>query len=338
MTHIDLSILLPSYNNVCVSLVQVLQRQADALRGKLDKPFRYEIIVADDCSTDAACIDANRVIGDMLHCRYLRMKQNVGRAQIRNVLISESSGDYVLLIDSDLFLCDDNYLYKYATSTADVVYGGTRIGGEGFAMVDNEAKNDEINVENIQYEGAKSENVRNEGHTENLKGNLRYIYEKKAEPSHRAVFRQLHPNQEISVCNLYARRDIMEAHPFDSRFKAYGYEDVLFGKRLAESGIEVTHIDNPVLINEFEPNSVFVKKTEEAILTLCRFEQDLEGYSNLKTKVTTLGRYIPLSLFRLWHRIMKNKEKRNLTGSKPSLLLFKLYKLGFFLENRKVKK
>ena len=314
MTHIDLSILLPSYNNVCVSLVQVLQRQADALRGKLDKPFRYEIIVADDCSTDAACIDANRVIGDMLHCRYLRMEQNVGRAQIRNVLISESRGDYVLLIDSDLFLCDDNYLYKYATSTADVVYGGTRIGGEGFAMVDNEAN------------------------TENLKGNLRYIYEKKAEPSHRAVFRQLRPNQEISVCNLYARRDIMEAHPFDSRFKAYGYEDVLFGKRLAESGIEVTHIDNPVLINEFEPNSVFVKKTEEAILTLCRFEQDLEGYSNLKTKVSTLGRYIPLSLFRLWHRIMKNKEKRNLTGSKPSLLLFKLYKLGFFLENRMVKK
>ena len=314
MTHIDLSILLPSYNNVCVSLVQVLQRQADALRDKLDKPFRYEIIVADDCSTDAACIDANRVIGDMLHCRYLRMEQNVGRAQIRNVLISESRGDYVLLIDSDLFLCDDNYLYKYATSTADVVYGGTRIGGEGFAMVDNKAN------------------------TENLKGNLRYIYEKKAEPSHRAAFRQLRPNQEISVCNLYARRDIMEAHPFDSRFKAYGYEDVLFGKRLAESGIEVTHIDNPVLINEFEPNSVFVKKTEEAILTLCRFEQDLEGYSNLKTKVTTLGRYIPLSLFRLWHRIMKNKEKRNLTGSKPNLLLFKLYKLGFFLENRKVKK
>ena len=314
MTHIDLSILLPSYNNVCVSLVQVLQRQADALRGKLDKPFRYEIIVADDCSTDAACIDANRVIGDMLHCRYLRMEQNVGRAQIRNVLISESRGDYVLLIDSDLFLCDDNYLYKYATSTADVVYGGTRIGGEGLAMVDNEAN------------------------TENLKGNLRYIYEKKAEPSHRAAFRQLRPNQEISVCNLYARRDIMEAHPFESRFKAYGYEDVLFGKRLAESGIEVTHIDNPVLINEFEPNSVFVKKTEEAILTLCRFEQDLEGYSNLKTKVSTLGRYIPLSLFRLWHRIMKNKEKRNLTGSKPSLLLFKLYQLGFFLENRKVKK
>lgn len=314
MTHIDLSILLPSYNNVCVSLVQALQRQADALRGKLDKPFRYEIIVADDCSTDAACIDANRVIGDMLHCRYLRMEHNVGRAQIRNVLISESCGDYVLLIDSDLFLCDDNYLYRYATSTADVVYGGTRIGGEGLVMVDNEAN------------------------TEHLKGNLRYIYEKKAEPSHRAVFRQLRPNQEISVCNLYARRDIMEAHPFDSRFKAYGYEDVLFGKRLAESGIEVTHIDNPVLINEFEPNSVFVKKTEEAILTLCRFEQDLEGYSNLKTKVTTLGRYIPLSLFRLWHRIMKNKEKRNLTGSKPSLLLFKLYKLGFFLENRKVKK
>lgn len=288
MTHIDLSILLPSYNNVCVSLVQVLQRQADALRGKLDKPFRYEIIVADDCSTDAACINANRVIGDMLHCRYLRMEQNVGRAQIRNVLISESSGDYVLLIDSDLFLCDDNYLYKYATSTADVVYGGTRIGGEGLVMVDNEAKNDEINVENIQYEGAKSENVRTEGNTENLKGNLRYIYEKKAEPSHRAVFRQLRPNQEISVCNLYARRDIMEAHPFDSRFKAYGYEDVLFGKRLAESGIEVTHIDNPVLINEFEPNSVFVKRQKKRSLPFVVLSKILKATQILRQKCLLL--------------------------------------------------
>lgn len=308
MEHIDISMLLPSFNNVCVELVAELKRQADGLCGKLRRPLSYEIIVADDGSTDKSCIEANSAINGLEHCRFVRMGRNVGRAQIRNVLVGESRGDRLLLIDSDLTVDHDDYLYNFAATRADAVYGGTRIASAGDT---------------------------DEGNGHGLHGNLRFRYEKKAEKHKTAAFRSDRPNQEISVCNFFARRDIMVSHPFDSRFKAYGYEDVLFGKRLAESGVVVSHIDNPMLIDKFEANAVFVAKTEEAILTLCRFESDLRGYSNLLSSVEKISRVFPLSLFQLWHRVMKRVERRNLVGDNPSLFVFKLYKLGFFLEHWK---
>ena len=39
MEHIDISMLLPSFNNVCVELVAELKRQADGLGGKLRRPL-----------------------------------------------------------------------------------------------------------------------------------------------------------------------------------------------------------------------------------------------------------------------------------------------------------
>lgn len=308
MERTDLSILLPSYNNVCVELVAGLKCQADCLGDRLHRQFSYEIIVADDGSSDRSCTLANGAINGMGHCRLVRMDHNVGRAQIRNVLVGESRGEHLLLIDSDLVVDNDDYLYNFVTANAVAVYGGTRI-----------ASVDEVSVDSRSRLG----------------GNLRFRYEKNAESHKTAAFRRERPNQEISVCNFYARRDVMVAHPFDSRFRAYGYEDVLFGKRLAESGVAVSHIDNPLLINKFEENSVFVGKTEEAILTLCRFESDLRGYSNLLSSVEKIGRVFPLSLFQLWHRVMKRVERRNLVGDNPSLFVFKLYKLGFFLEHWK---
>ena len=44
----DLSILIPTYNDACTQLVSDLQRQAERLGME-----RYEIVVADDGSTDA---------------------------------------------------------------------------------------------------------------------------------------------------------------------------------------------------------------------------------------------------------------------------------------------
>lgn len=46
----SLSILIPTYNNVCLELVRDLQAQASILSSEND--FEYEIIVADDGSTD----------------------------------------------------------------------------------------------------------------------------------------------------------------------------------------------------------------------------------------------------------------------------------------------
>ena len=77
----SLSILIPTYNNVCFELVKTLQAQAALL-----SDFEYEILVADDGSTDLSTITANRKINEIENCRYIEREKNVGRSAIRNFL------------------------------------------------------------------------------------------------------------------------------------------------------------------------------------------------------------------------------------------------------------
>ena len=84
---------------------------------------------------------------------------------------------------------------------------------------------------------------------DHLKGNLRYRYETAEAPRHTAEERQKTPYQHIHTANLLVRRDIMREHPFDERFRHYGYEDVFFGKVLRQHKIPILHIDNPLLLH-----------------------------------------------------------------------------------------
>ena len=66
-----LSILIPTYNNVCIELVKSLQAQASLLSSSSETRsssqessscFEYEILVADDGSTDKGTVEENRII------------------------------------------------------------------------------------------------------------------------------------------------------------------------------------------------------------------------------------------------------------------------------------
>lgn len=291
----SLSILIPNYNCVCADLVLGLQKQAEALS---HKGLWYELLVADDGSTDAQTVEMNRVINTFPHCTYIINKENRGRAAIRNFLAEKGRGEWVLYIDSDLHLCSDHYLRDYVEQQGHaVVYGGTSIGGDGKA----------------------------------LKGNLRYTYEKKAEPTHTAAYRSRRPWRELSVCNCLVKRAVILAHPFDNRFRMYGYEDVLLGKRLAEAGVAIHHTDNPMRICTYESNAEFIHKSEEALHTVVTFSKDLEGYSHIANAADRLTRYVPKTAIRLFHKVFHTLELHNLTGTHPSLTVFKLYKLGYYL-------
>ena len=82
-----ISIIIPTYNYNCVSLVTDLAAQGDALvaRYGVDQ-FDYEIIVAEDGSTDALLIEENSRITAIPKVRHICRKENVGRARIRNFL------------------------------------------------------------------------------------------------------------------------------------------------------------------------------------------------------------------------------------------------------------
>jgi len=288
-----LSILIPTYNDLCFTLVGDLRQQAE------EAGIDYEILVGDDGSTDAEVIEKNRKICKWPHCHYLIQIQNIGRAAIRNFLAKEAHHDWLLFIDSDMTIARVDYLSKYlAMEGSEVVDGGVIIGGDA----------------------------------DTLKGNLRYLYEKTSEQEHTAEKRQQHPYQDFHTANFLIRRDLMLVHPFDERFRHYGYEDVLFGKQLRAKGVKITHIDNPLGFSTFEENTQFILKTEEGLRTLHQFQSDLRGYSRLLTLVEGIHLPIILSLIRCWHKLFGKWERKNLCGSHPSLRLFKLYKLGYYLK------
>ncbi|MBO4892792.1 MAG: glycosyltransferase family 2 protein [Prevotella sp.] len=287
-----LSILIPTYNDLCVNLVDALRQQAE------EAALAYEILVADDGSTDAEVIARNSEINQWDHCQYLRQAQNIGRAAIRNFLAQQAQYDHLLFIDSDMSMVRTDYLANYlAISSAEVVDGGVCIGGD----------------------------------PEALKHNLRYRYEKAVEHEHTVEIRQQNPYRDFHTANFLIPRDLMLTHPFDERFHHYGYEDVLFGKQLRADRIAITHIDNPMGFCTFESNPDFVAKTEEGLQTLCQFRNELRGYSRMLTFVD--GIHIPLivSLIRLIHRLFGSIIRRNLCGHHPFLPLFSFYKLGYFL-------
>ncbi len=299
----QISILIPTYNGVCTSLVGDLQGQASALG------IDYELLVADDGSTDVSTIASNRAINLLPHCRYIERQENVGRAAIRNFLASQSRYPWLLFIDSDMTVCRPDFIQKYvqhvehdAQSQA-IFYGG-------------------IIVSTLQP------------------GNLRSMYEKASEPHHTPERRQQSPYHDFHTANFLVPRDVMLTHPFDSRFQHYGYEDVLFGKQMQQSGIDIIHIDNPLSFEIFESNMDFVSKTEEGLRTLHQFRDELEGYSRLLKILPSPQKqksgiwlvqpsWVIAKALRLWHRIFGKLERRNLTGQHPRLLLFTLYKLGY---------
>ena len=286
-----LSILIPTYNDLCVKLVGDLRQQAE------QTGIGYEILVGDDGSTDHEVVSENRQIDQWAHCRYLVQPQNTGRAAIRNRLAREARYDWQLFVDSDMTVVRPDYIGQYvAQDNADVVDGGVTIGGDA----------------------------------EVLKQNLRYLYEKASEHEHTAEMRQKKPYQDFHTANFLIRRDLMLSHPFDERFRYYGYEDVLFGKQLRADHIAIKHIDNPMGFCTFESNPDFVSKTEEGLRTLYQFQSELRGYSRLITLVEGIHIPLILSLIRLSHRLFSGLIRHNLCGRHPSLKLFKFYKLGYY--------
>ena len=287
-----ISVLIPTFNQPCLELVSQLQAQLE------QAAVAYEIIVADDGSTDERTVEANLGIATLVHCQYIIRKENAGRAAIRNFLAQEAQYDLLLFIDSDMSLVDDQYIRRYLAADCDsVLDGGVRIVGD----------------------------------EDEWRGNLRYLYEKAEEPHHTAPERQRTPYQHLHTANLLIRRELMLKYPFDERFRHYGYEDVLLGKTLRRHRVAIKHIDNPLGFSTFEANADFVAKTEEGLRTLYEFREDLRGYSRLLTLVS--GIHIPLvkSMIRWMHRLAGPAVRRNLCSTHPRLFLFKLYKLGYYL-------
>lgn len=288
----ELSVLLPSFNDECVELVSQLATECASIEG-----LQFEIIVGDDGSTDTTVINTNKQINNIPSCRFILKNKNIGRAAIRNWLARQSKYNWLLFIDSDMSVIGHDFIRKYLCAEGQVVYGGYKVVGD----------------------------------SKDHAGNLRFLYEKKAEPALTYEQRCKNPFADFHTSNFLIAKSIFTSMPLDCRFTQYGYEDVLYGRTLKENGITICHIDNPLGFSRFEDNGHFIRKSEEGLRTLYTFRSELEGYSRLLSVVDKTDKYHLSPLIRLVYNWQKKNWYNNLCSTSPSLLLFKLYKLGYYL-------
>ena len=289
----ELSILIPTFNDDCFRQVEELQRAAVQIDG-----LRFEILVSDDASTDPDVVMSNAKINALENCRLLRHDINLGRAANRNFLVREAQYDWLLFLDCNVKINPKNFIQNYLQSEpADLIVGSVGVD-----------EDPDLSVHN-----------------------LRYMYEKKIQTKHDATHRQEHPYQSFRTTNFIARRSVMLNNPFDETLKGYGYEDVLFGKRLSEKGMNIRHIDNVVVMNHFEPNEKYVDKIEEAMRTLYGLRDELTGYSPLLSTANRLRKWHLSQIFLFCYQKLSELVRKNLTGETPSIKWLNLYKLGYFL-------
>jgi len=296
-----LSICIPIYNFNTTSLINKLSQQIK----KID--VLCEIIIIDDCSEE----DFKKINENV--CRkeiYIQLDKNIGRAKIRNLFLKYAKYDYLLFLDCDTLIISDDFVTKYISAICkekhDVICGG------------------------MIYDNCRPER--------NKMLRWKYGIKKESKPLN---IRVLSPHKSFMTSNFLINRRIFEQTKFDERITEYGHEDTLFGFMLKKKGINIKHINNPVLHGDIDYNTVYLKKTENGIINLIHILSYMGYDHEFIQNVTLLCIYNSLSSKKLAGFInivficVKSLLKFMFIKGYVNLMLFDFYKLGILIQNYK---
>ena len=291
-----ISICIPIYNFNVVDLIITIINQGEESK----KP--YEVICIDDGSNKET-LKLNAEINSHNAVKYLILKKNIGRSKIRNLFLENANYENLLFIDCDCSIQSENFLEKYFEQLDNpVVYGGRK-------HHDNPPKN------------------------KNKK--LRWLYGIKREDQN-LNYRVKNPYHCFRSNNFLIKRAILSQIRFNEKIETYGHEDTLLSLELKENKIAIFQINNPVFHEGIEDSSIFLEKTKSAIKNLVFLEKNILNTSSIKlikayhliNKLKLTWLIFPLS------KPISNILERQLLSSRPSLKIFDLYKLIYFLREK----
>jgi glycosyltransferase involved in cell wall biosynthesis len=295
-----LSLLIPTYNYNVVPLVLELQNQCSICG------IEYEIIVLDDGSN--LIFRENDQLNNIENCRYLINEKNTGRASNINKLVELAKFDYVLILEADAFPKEKNYIQRYVESinqNPQAVFGGV-----------------------IYSENKPQQNSL-----------LRWIYGN-ARESKSLEYRLENPFDIVFSWNLLIRKNIFLNHSFDSSITTYGFEDLVFLKKLKENNIQIQQIENSLIHQNEELSTVFIEKSKAATLNLIelyRTKMLSTNDSSLLNAFEKIKNVHLTSIVAFLFTHFENAMIKNLLSEKPSLFLFDLYRLGYFCQQFRIK-
>ena len=290
-----ISILIPVYNFNITDLVKELHKQA------LGASVPFEIIVLDDCSSELLR-DQNKDVSKLYGVKFQELDKNIGRARIRNKLAAMAGYASLLFMDCDSEVPSDHFIEKYLPfcNKEVVVCGGRTYRPE---------PPDEPDFLLRWSYGIHREQIA--------------VAERNRDPYH-----------SFMTNNFLISKSILSQILFDESIVQYGHEDTLFGIELKKKGIQVIHIQNPLVHIGLEMSQEFMRKTREGIENLYMLvkngridNNDIQDIRLLKA-YNLLKKYRLVSVYMFFYDMILQTITRNLAGSNPSMLAFDLYKLS----------
>ena len=266
--------------------------EKQALMLKID----FEIICIDDGSFSSKN-DLNQKINLLTNSKFIELKKNIGRINNRLLLAEKSQYEWLIFLDVDNLPYEDNFLKNYI---------------------------DELNKGTLIIGGCIYKKPENENFS------LRYKFGKFREEINSDI-RNKNPYKHVSSSNFMCKRDVLINVLASINTVSYG-NDYIFGSLIKKKGIDIKHIDNPVLIDNIDENQIFIKKTHHALDNL------ISSYNNKiikKHSISILKAYIILdsllmkNIFVKITDLFKNLLNRNLHSKDPNLFLFDLYRLNY---------
>ncbi|SFN27368.1 Glycosyltransferase, GT2 family [Paenimyroides ummariense] len=290
-----LSILIPTYNYNVFPLVKEVSEQCCI------EKITFEIIVLDDASQNFHV--ENNKINSLDNCCYSVLNQNIGRSAIRNLLSTEASFYNLLFLDADVRIISNQFIKNYlgfikGNSNYGVVYGG------------------------IVYQENRPEKNQL----------LRWIYGNKREALP-AEKRNENVYVSFLTLNFLIKKEVFQTVRFNEDIPNLRYEDLLFSFDLMKNKIPLQHINNQVVHNGIETSEVFMHKTNDSLkgLKFLLSKNYLPAdYAKISAVHNLLKQTKLLFLINLIYKMRKNSFKKNLLGSKPSLFIYDIYRLGYF--------
>jgi len=293
-----LSILIPVYNFDVRLLVESLCRQGRAAG------ITFELICLDDGSTEQFK-GLNRRVKQYREVQYEELQHNVGRSRIRNLLAEKARYEYLLLMDCDSALPDENYLQRYIDQLVpgQLLYGGR---------------------------------IYKKEPPDDLSLRLHWAYGIQREQQ-TAAARSHAPYHSFMTNNFLVPKSILLAIRFEEKLKGYGHEDTLFGFELEKRDIPILHLDNPLYHIGLETAEVLLHKTRQGIGNLLYL--DRQPGITIETRLLRLYRrlnksFLPSAILPIL-AFMAPAMEAQLKSRRPNMKVFDLLKLYWILKESK---
>jgi hypothetical protein len=197
-------------------------------------PAGVEFVLLDDASGSATLLAKVIAAAETTNvpARIVVWGENQGRAAARNRLISEARGDYVLFLDADMLPDVTQFLAIWlgviATQEPVIAFGGLSLA--------HATRTPDTALHYAMFGGSDC---------------------------HRARTRARRPAQSTASANLLVQRAFLAAHPFDTGYAGWGFEDVDWALTVSRH-TEILHVENPATHVGLDDVATLMRKSAEA--------------------------------------------------------------------------